>query len=132
MTYTQSDRPRQTRGKGSYSLRLLGEEIHVRTLPKAVETTLLKIESAKPGFLEKLRLTGRRIVGRKPEDIHPNDPDLREKYAYELKPGWYYNANIDCIRCYRYLEIIASVAGIETPQLKDHSTGMYATRRGWE
>jgi hypothetical protein len=129
MTYTHSDRPwerpRQTRGGGAWSVYLLGEEIRVRTITEALSAVLLKLESTKPGFLDKLSerrtRTGRRIVAQNPEDIHPNRPDLTEKYAYALNSEWYYNGNIDSKRCQRFLEIIASVAGIETPWLVERS-----------
>jgi hypothetical protein len=118
------ERPRQTRSSGEYSLHLFGEEIGIKNVREALSTALLKVESAKPGFLDKLskRQTakGRRIVSRKPEDIHPNRPQLT-KWAYPLNSEWYFDTNISRETCARYLEIIASVAGIETPRLVKRS-----------
>ena len=127
------ERPRASRSSGEYSLRLLGEEIGVKSVRDALRTALLKL-SDEPGFLDKLskRQTakGRRIVARKPEDIYPNRPQLT-KWAYELNPEWYFDTNISRETCARYLEIIASVAGIETPRLVDRSSGKHLTPHGW-
>jgi hypothetical protein len=129
MTYTHSDqpweRPRQTRGKGSYSLYLLGEEIIVRTLGEALSTTLLKLE--KPGFFDKLNKRsiemGRRpFVARKREDLWPDRPDLTRYFAHQLgNSEWYYRALMSQPACESYLKIIASVAGIPTPRLVKRS-----------
>ena len=116
------ERPRVSRSSGDYLLYVLGGEIGVRSVREALRTALLKIESAKPGSLDKLsgRQTkkGRRIVARKAEDIYPNRPQLLQ-YAAELNSEWYFDTNISRTTCERYLEIIGSVAGIQAPRLVD-------------
>jgi antitoxin VapB len=126
-------RPRQTRSSREYSLHLLGEEIKVRTLGEALSTTLLKLESAKPGFLDKLsKRQTKRIIAHKPEDLFQNRPDLTSKYAYRLgNSEWYFKGLMSAEACATFLEEIASVAGIEEPRLVDRSSGKHATPRGW-
>jgi len=131
MTFTQTiHRPRQTRGRGTWSLYLLGKEFHGKKITEALSITLSELERAQPGFLDKLYQyrtpkAGRPIVSRKPEEIYP-DPDTRhliEDYAYQLgNSEWYYHANISSDTCRRYFKIIAQFAGLkETPQLVDRS-----------
>lgn len=114
------DRERVLRASGTYEVSVLGETIRAKSLREALSAGLLKIEAAKPGFLEALTkrptTRGRRIVARRPEEIYPNKPQL-EQHAARLNADWYFDTNISRRACERYLALAALVANVETPVL---------------
>ena len=117
---------RQKRGSGAWSVHL-PLEIKGTSIPRVLRATLLQLQYAKPGFLDKLseyktERVARRIVSRKREEVYPTTPHLIKDYCYKLNWEWYFHANISAPSCQKYLEVAASVAGIETPQLVDRSS----------
>lgn len=112
---------RRSRRGGTYELKLLSTTVRCSSLKEVLKECLLRVESQKSGFLDKLSnyvspRSGRHIVARQRTGVHPESPQLAQ-YAERLNDMWWFDTNISRGTCVRYLETIGRVAEIDPPQL---------------
>lgn len=105
---------RATRRSGEYWYELKGKRTECHSLKELLALSLLSIEKAVPGTLDKLthvKPRSRRIVARNPKDLF-DKPHLAKDYAERLgKDGWYYGTNNSAAETANWLQRASEIAG---------------------
>lgn len=98
-------------------LRVAGKELRHRYAVDAMVLVLTELELAHPGLLERCardpanRGSGRRRIARRPEELHPNRPDL-EACHRPLPGGWCVDTNLNNKQKRNVIDMAARLAGV--------------------
>jgi hypothetical protein len=108
---TASKKPRRS---GSYWFQLLGTRMEFGSLRDLLRTSLLEIEKARPGSLEKLshiRPRSKRIVAHDKKLLFA-DEAMSNEFGEQLGNGWWYGTNNSAQETRAWLERACSCAGV--------------------
>ncbi len=111
----QSPRARLLQHGGKYLYRIKGEIVVCDSYKEILKKGILAIEQYYPGLLPELakrKGRTRRIVATKAADLFRN-PDLANKYAEQLKPGWFYGTNNNATTTRDWLKEACDTAGLK-------------------
>jgi hypothetical protein len=102
-----------SRKRGDYWFELKGERTKAYSLKQLLADSLLALERARPGTLEKLgRIKGRskRIVAKNRNDLFASS-HLVSEYSEILTDGWYFGTNNSAAETKKWLSDAAACAG---------------------
>jgi len=106
---------RSPRSSGAYSTMIGNRAVEANSLKELLRRTILVLEAAAPGFVERLgeksTAKGRRIVARGAAQLYPRSPQLAE-YAERLAGDWWYDTNVGRRQVAAYLRLFAEMAGL--------------------
>lgn len=114
---TQVEAPtvsRKPRRSGSYWFQLLGTRMEFGSLRDLLRASLLEIEKARPGSLEKLshiRPRSKRIVANDKKLLFA-DEAMSDEFGEQLGDGWWYGTNNSAQETRAWLERACSCAGV--------------------
>jgi hypothetical protein len=110
---TETNVIRLSRKRGDYWFELSGERTQANSLKQLLAESLLAMERAKPGFLEKLsHLKGRskRIVARDRKQLFSSS-HLVSEYSEVLTDGWFFGTNNSAAETKKWLGDAAKCVG---------------------